>query len=190
MANEAASAKCRLRNEMIVKLRGVVAFSLALLAPQWVAAADPVEVPLWAEGDVSGNSQVMGVDGHPCGQIALVRITRLPPLNSKPLQPDPIVEIDERGRIIRRWATPVDSLPVAISGNSLIVDLHGEIYEIDSNREIRRWKVPQKRIDPELEPLECPKVTEFGDSAYLRCGYVADRAGGKKHLLAFQGVCT
>ena len=168
----------------------VAAFSLCLLALPALGGA-PVEILLWADGDIAGMKDVVDVDGHPCGQVAVVRLTRLPPTDAKPLQPDKVVEIDAKGRVLRTWATPVDSLPVAFIGDSLVVEVPGtgRFYKVRQSREIEEVAAPSPKPMSNFS-RQCPKVTAFGKSDYLQCGSAIDIRTGKGRLLAFQSVCT
>jgi len=152
---------------------------------------EPVEILLWADGDVVGMKNVVEMDGHPCGQVAIVRVTRLPPIDAKPLQPDKVVEIDANGEALRAWATPVDSVPVAVLDDSLVVEVPGtgRFYAVRQSREIEEVSAPSPNQASHSSRV-CPKVTAFGNSAYLQCGTFVDALTGKRRLLTFQSVCT
>lgn len=165
---------------------------LSMLFAAKIGSAADIEVSLWPVGNVESLPGVVSVEDGPCGSVARVRLSRLPPLDSIPLKPERVVEIDAAGQVIRRWATPVDTYPVALDGKALIVGFNGRVYyKVGADRHIQLIAgLPAPDTKFEGSERTCPKLPEFGKSAYARCWGFRDLKTQREHILMFEGVCS
>ena len=140
----------------------------------------------WVKDSVleSGLQELVIYD-HPCGSTAFVKAARIPPQDAR-LEAERIVELNSAGNELRRWYVPVDSWPLGLRGNQLLVNIHAGdrrdvalLVGVDGSYSV----VPFEQTGaPEI--AECPPYNGFGESAYVRCS----RFGGR--LLVYEGPCT
>ena len=156
-----------------------------------VAADQPrvYELHFWPGPNAEHDSRVVRLSNHPCGTVAVARVKTVPPLRKgERIEPERVVELAAGGTVLRRWAIPVDSTPIGVSGNRLLVRFG----------EIKLWLGLDGRIataedhpaPPVPEQARCGRVVEFGNSAFVQCLRFRDLQSGKYRLLVFQGVCT
>jgi hypothetical protein len=153
------------------------------------------ELSFWTKdsANVESDDRVIGMATHPCGVVAVARVTAIPALESDPtLEPERVVEFSPEGKVLRRWATPVDSVPIGIEDDRLSI----EIYQ---SKTIRLWIGIDGSIIAEeiqiatVEPTQqdCDNLaTEFGKSDYANCWLYRDLGNDEPRILAFEGVCT
>jgi hypothetical protein len=124
---------------------------------------------------------------HPCGEVAEAEVSKLPLTTYRPLQPDLVVELNRRGKVVRRWPAPVDYVVHTIKGDELLVTAGDRGFWIRPDGRFRRAST----IPPASETLTACDLTHvFGKSAYNQCSIFTDLAGGKKRKLGYQGICT
>ena len=124
---------------------------------------------------------------HPCGEVAEAEVAKLPPPEHTALRPDLVVELDRRDKVIRRWPTPVDFTPWALSGDELLVVLRAEGYWVRPDGSFRTASTIPPPNDTQAD---CDLQHVFGKSAYNGCGVFTDLANGRKRKLGYQGVCS
>ena len=154
------------------------------------SAAD-FSLAFWAGPSAEKDPRVSEVeDHHACtGRVAIAKVERLPTSKGGPLEPEFVEELDNKGRVVRRWPMPVDSYVIGVkeasifvgpfahaSGNSLEVNLNGTY-------------APAQFDASEPRNVECPGKATV-ESAYRRCFLFKDAATAKERLLTFQGPCT
>jgi hypothetical protein len=49
---------------------------------------------------------------------------------------------------------------------------------------------PAEAALPAATPADCPPLTLWGESAYVRCWRYRDSASGQERTIAYQGPCT
>ncbi len=126
---------------------------------------------------------------HPCGEVAYARVSTLPTSPNGPLQSEVVVELDRRGKVIRRWPMPVDFMPHALRGNELLAVVGGKGIWIRPNGSFRKaTAIPDDPTSGDM--IECDLTSVFGKSAYARCSRFVDLASRKMRTLGYQGVCT
>ena len=137
-----------------------------------------------------GADRVPGVQlthEHPCGQIALARVSKLPTGADGPLIAEEVVELDRRGKVLRRWPMPVDFTPHAVRGSALLAVLARKGIWIRPDGSFSRAKTIPAASD---RPIDCDLNAVFGASAYNECAVFTDIASHRKRTLGFQGVCS
>lgn len=126
--------------------------------------------------------------GHPCGEVARANVSKLPTADKGPLISELTVELNARGKVIRRWPMPVDYTPRALRGNELLAVAGDKGFWIRPNGKFRRAEaIPP--ADDSL-PFQCDLASVVGKSAYAGCQVFVDLASRKKRTLGYQGVCT
>lgn len=172
-------------------ISAVVFLPAILVADVAFSHDEAVEVALWSGPGAESDPRVVNVDGHPCGSIAIVRLSELPAVGSKTLEPEKVLEITPAGDTLRIWSAPVDTYPVAIEGDSLVVRFGRQLYRIGTDRSIERLEVgpaTESLGEPALQ--SCPPLEAFGSSVFVRCATLLDRKTDKSRLIAYQGMCT
>jgi hypothetical protein len=102
--------------------------------------------------------------------------------------PEQALEVLASGKVVRRWSIPVDSVPQALKGNTLIFAFGESAYGVNLQGLIE----PSQGISVELQPIpaKCKMPAEFKSSAFAGCWSVIDLLSRKRRILAFEGVCT
>lgn len=176
---------------MGIALVGLSTCALALAKP----AEGPWKLLFWIDGKVEGVSE-NDVIGHPCGAVVELSVSAIP-LNRPNIDTDRVIEFDMSGATIREWRAPVDSLPVAVDGNRLIIkysrEHSGGHLAILPLGKIEAYSMHS--IDtplPASAEMQCPAtlVTLFGKNDYLFCQRWKDRSTGARRNIAFEGICT
>lgn len=154
------------------------------------------EFEVWAGPKARSDSRVVRTHSHrACGaEVAVIRANRMPmPTGiNAPLQPELVVELDTSGKIVRHWGMPVDSIVSAVAGDRIIVPIAAahagaRALAISSNGSLARTTVPEA---PRKQSTECPLITAFEGSAYVRCFRYKDLRSAETRTLAYQGPCT
>ena len=140
-----------------------------------------------------------GIFEHPCGYVRETTVKALPPPGSPGFLKgaEKVLELNEQGEVVSRWAMPVDSWVMGVGGNSIIASYRkqaapGEYeiagLEISATGELRQ----RDAMEASARAIECPPALteDFGDSSYLRCAEFEDLKSGEKRVLAYEGVCT
>lgn len=153
-------------------------------------------ISIWAsDAELSGSGVSSSMDDtlheHPCGAVRSIRVHRLPAAGQPGHVPgtDEVVEYDPEGHLLRRWAVPVDALPLAIDGQRLFFSHYQAMFSVDTSG--RLTKVASHAAAKQ-ESVECPAaiVQEFKGSDFLGCSRMTDVATGKHRLIAAEGVCS
>jgi hypothetical protein len=182
-----------------------IAFCLSMVISIVLAVEPPqiYEFSFWTKPNVDydnpiADSRIVRISSHPCGTVAIAKVATIPSLTNDPtLEPEKVVAFSrEEGKLLQRWATPVDSVPVAIRENQLLI----EVYQSEI---VRLWIDVDGSIAKEENQISIPmpsrvpnrgKCTildsEFGKSAYADCWFFRDLENGKSRILAFEGICT
>jgi hypothetical protein len=134
-------------------------------------------------------------DHHACsGKVAVVRINAMPPFSkTATLQPDLAIELSETGAVIRRWSLPVDATVVGVVGERLIVPISSgnggrQAVSMSSSGDLQQVAVPGDGKPENL--IECPTISEFMGSAYVRCFEFTDLTSGQVRRIAYEMPCT
>jgi hypothetical protein len=173
--------------------KGLAAAGLMGAAFLLASAAGPTfEVALWANGrSARARPGIVALKAHPCGEIAIVRLDRMPRLDpggDAPLDPELIVEIGEGGKPAARWSAPVDYRPLAVRGREILIEHGGQRLWIATGGRIKREKAGADY--PKLVPMSCPPQGVHRDSEYAVCAALADAKSGRRRLIEYEAPCT
>jgi hypothetical protein len=175
-----------------------IVFVLSSIASIVFAVEQPqiYELSFWTKENVERDDRIVKISHHPCGVVAIAKVTQIPSLETDPtLEPERVVEFDSEGTLLRKWATPVDSTPIGIRDDRLLI----EIYRNIPNTPNLLWIGLDGSITPETSEIDTnePSQThcdglgkEFGDSGYANCWLYRDLANNKPRVLGFEGICT
>jgi hypothetical protein len=165
----------------------------SILSEPVAQAPQTYELSFWPGPNAASDRRVTRVAYHPCGQVAISKVTKIPPINTNQvLQPEQVDEFSTEGKVIRQWPTPVDSYPIAIKGNQLLV-------AISQTDPFRLWIGLDGTITPSNNLLSTDRHqrvkcgNESGNSngaATPRCSLYQDLESGRSRILKFDGVCT
>jgi hypothetical protein len=159
----------------------------ASLAIAIAATASAETFRFWPGKGASSAPGFKGMSDHPCGEVAEAEVSKLPSPNYEPLGPDLVVELNRRGKVIRRWPAPVDHNISAVKGDKILVTAGERAFWIRPDGSFKKEAViPQSSVTL----AECDLTSVFGKSAYARCAIYRDLATGKKRTLGYQGVCS
>lgn len=167
-----------------------IAALLLVLLPS--AAPEQFEISLWA-GDESAEAHpgVVATHAHPCGSIAVVRLSRMPRHKGDPraaLDSELIAEAGRDGRPRRRWSVPVDYQPIAVRGREILIDHGGRRLWIGTDRRIRR--APPGGSYPPPVAFQCPARGAHASSDYAICAAFTDLGTGRRRSLHYEAPCT
>ena len=119
--------------QISVKLPRVVVAALSVLVASAVFAGEKPSVALWANPKLFGKPGKYKIDEHPCGGTVTITTSAMPPyVEGADLTPEQVHEISSTGAKLRTWRTPVDTWPVAVNGNRLLVQDNGSAYWIST----------------------------------------------------------
>ena len=156
----------------------------------------PIKLLFWAKPGARKDPRVISVEPHELcsGDLATCRVTEIPrPTSDKALEPHIAFELTPEGKVINRWAIPVEYLVVGIRGNDLmLVPTFGEfgnrLVVVSRNRHVHTEtgydtlppSKPQDRDYPSLgRKLEGNQV-----------GLFLDTKSGSYRAIAFPEPCT
>jgi hypothetical protein len=173
--------------------RGLKAAGLFCAAFLLASAARPTfEVALWANAKSARDRPgVVSLSPHPCGEIAIVRLDRMPrlePGGRSPLDPELIAETGGAGKRSARWSVPVDYRPIAIRGREILIDHGGQRLWIGTGGRIKRDK--GGRTYPRPEPVSCPAGGVHRGSEYAVCAALADVESGRRRVIEYEAPCS
>lgn len=169
---------------------GAIRAAAALLLGAGTAAGpESFEITLWANDDsVERIANVVATSAHPCGTVARVRVTTMPPhvQPEGPLAPDLVAEVGSGGA---RWSVPVDSVPIAVDGTALLTK-HGEDGRlwIETDGSIRRGSAGESH--PRGIGRDCPAPMVQRESDYGMCLELVDRGTGRTRKFEYEAPCT
>lgn len=170
----------------------VVALSVALAG---LALVDFGKAPLekserfafWPHDGVSTAQGFERMLDHPCGEVAVAKVSKLPTAEDSPLEAELVVELDSGGKVIRRWPMPVDYWPRAVRGEELLVSAGDMSFWVRADGSFRR---ETKTPSFSAKPVSCDLTSVFGKSDYARCSIFVDLETLKERTIGYQGVCT
>lgn len=154
-------------------------------------AASPVPLELRAGPGAAKDSRVSRIYEHDLcsGNIAIVRVKRLPTSDDQALHPDWAYELDKSGAVVRRWPIPVENEVIGIAGNSLFVapatspEANWLTVELDGSYGASNFKGPKS-----VERTACP--AGYAKQPADRCFNVKDQSSQRLRLLSWAGPCT
>lgn len=171
-------------------MRTIAAAALLAVLPS--AGPEQFEVSLWAgEDGVERRPGVAEVHAHPCGSIAVVRLSRMPRHKGNAraaLDSELIVETGPGDRPRRRWSVPVDYQPLAVRGREVLIDHGGQRLWIGTDRRIRK-AAPGGAYPPPLA-FQCPAGGAHARSDYAICAAFIDLENGRRRSLQYEAPCT
>lgn len=174
-------------------IRAALTALVALVSSLAMAAGGEIILPFWAGPGATKDKRVSEIEEHHAcaGKIAYARVSRMPAPGSKgALQPELVVEVAPSGSIIGRWALPVDEIVLGVRGEEIVASHGGDesALFVSRNRSLRVGPRPRELPKPTVG--ECPRLPEFGQSAYLRCFTFSDLESKAVRRLAYQTPCT
>ncbi len=176
----------------------LVGLALTLGTDSSSAAQRGTILPFWAGPKVKDRYPAAVVSEHGLcdGDVAEVAISRMPPESDEALEPEKVLELDSAGHVIRKWRMPIDTAVVAIRGQQIIVPrpyrdaaANDEVLYIDPDGRFRLEALDISRFS-EPTQMQCPKLAEFGESAYVTCVVFRDLKDSTQRRIAYQSPCT
>jgi hypothetical protein len=164
--------------------------AVVLLATHAVAAPPAAfQFSFWPGPGARQDRRVLRIVQHPCGQVAVARVTVLPGVSqSGSLIAEAVVEVDAAGETVRRWRVPVDAYPIAFRGNGLIFASGNATYRVDPAGRVSRYTGPKPT--PASPFNNCSGAIEFPGSAYATCQTLTDLVTGKPRYIRFEAPCS
>ena len=169
----------------------ITVFCLITLPPVTIIGDNPVlyELLFWPGRNAKRDTRVVRIEDHPCGTVAVARVRTMPSFKKgQALEPERVAEFTKGAKVLRRWAIPVDSTPIGISGDRLLVRFGVHRLWIAADGAIA--SADSQPLPASPEPAECGTLHEFGDSTHVQCLRFRDLETGKFRFLSFEGVCT
>jgi len=149
--------------------------------------AQTVELPFWLPDtlDPKTDPRIVEWDGHPCGAVAYLRLTRI--VNDLGgLGSEMVIEFDAKGDEAGLWRVPVDTTVEAIRGDLLGILVGPRAYWVD-----RDGALFERRSGGAASTgIPCPPTQRFADSPYLHCLLLTDHLGGASRRIAAPEVCS
>src|SRR6185503_18611271 len=102
----------------------ITVFCLITFPPVTIVGDNPgvYELLFWPGRNAKRDIRVVRIEDHPCGTVAVARVRTMPSFKKgQALEPERVVEFTKGAKVLRRWAIPVDSTPIGISGDRLLV---------------------------------------------------------------------
>jgi hypothetical protein len=126
-------------------------------------------------------------EDHACGEVVIAKVSKLPRIGKGPLQSEKVVELNSRGKVIRRWPVPIDYRVDGIKADELFVHVGMKNYWIRPDGSFRQAK-PITVSDMKMAHCELREV--FADSEDAQCGKFLDLRSQKERTLGYEGPCT
>lgn len=153
-------------------------------------------LPFWTGAALKGLSEeeirqrdqrIKSVDGHPCGNMVMARVGRVPQADDAYLSPDTVKEISREGRVVGVWLVPIDGVPLAIDGTRIMVGIHDEAFWFGQDRRITSIyeAIPSK---PKGE--DCPNNDAGFKGESYGCTTLVDRTSRQSRMAVSYFVCT
>lgn len=169
-------------------MRALRLFAVLLLACGLGGASAAEVFQFWPGEGAKSAAGFQRMSEHPCGEVAIAEVSKLPTAKKGPLVSELVVELDPQGKVINRWPMPVDYDLRAARGGELLVVVANSGFWIRANGTFRRATAippPDKR-----SPVKCDLTSVFGKSAYAACSVLTDLASHKDRTFGYEGVCT
>lgn len=164
--------------------------SIFLLTSLFAHAKKPPTFTLWANDRLFSNPGKWKVVDHPCGGVVRFTSFQIPKYSeSNDVSPDEVFEITAKGKKVRSWRVPVNTVPVAINNNKLIVQDAYSNYLITTSGHIEFIKRSRGEEDV-VVPTICETKEAFPKSDYATCKILKDEKSGKHRIFAYEAVCT
>lgn len=164
---------------------------LLLVITASCASGAEFEFRFWPAPGADKDPRFVGIDDGPCGQVATARVSSMPRYSKTELfTPERVLELNDRGNVIRQWVIPVDAALYALDGNNLLFTFSDSLYKVSTARAVSQVENRLSVPPPAPESVQCAVPKEFQPSDYASCWRFKDRRSGNKRLLAFEGVCT
>jgi len=174
------------------RFRSFIAFVLPALLVSvlaFAAQAEVHELPFWSTKGAETDSRVVGTVWSGCGDLLIAKVRVMPnPAKGDVLGVDEVYELDSRSRVKRKWRLPANSVPVAFSGNQVVVKADTGDYLIGTDGSIQG-----SRSNVEFQALDqvtCKLPRAFKGSAYASCVKLPSIDGKSTITLAMNGPCT
>jgi hypothetical protein len=154
----------------------------------WNHGAD-FEFRFWPAPGARNDPRIVSMDDGPCGEVATARVPKMPNYaETEPFAPERVLELGSGGKILRRWAIPVDSTPYAVAGNDLFFTFDKTVYRVSLQGAVSLETSPPPADN--AEEVECATPKEFLPSEYVGCWSFTDLRSKKPRVLAYEGVCS
>jgi hypothetical protein len=173
---------------MYLRLALLVIAAAMLLA---CAPSRTFTIKVWTDwpGAISQAEAVArGISLHPCGATREVRVSKLAPGDIEGT--NTVVELDAQGRVLNRWDTPVDIMPVAVRGSRLYVATEAEVLEIGSAGDLR---VVHEFARDTGQHAVCEQALDLYRKKHNTadaCWIYLDSTTGQPRNIAFPLICT
>jgi hypothetical protein len=123
---------------------------------------------------------------HPCGE-SVTAYVKLVPTTHPVIEGETVFELDASGRLIRQWPVPINRLPLALLGDTLLLNAYSDSVAIGIS--------PSGAVSIHLhddtgarEAAPCPETELLGTSDYKVC--TAFGVTEPKRILVYQAPCT
>lgn len=150
----------------------------------------------YVKQDHWNDPNLTAIEGHPCGGVLPMRLSRIPEFPADgPIRPSEVLEFDSQGEIVQRWRAPADYGFQAVSGDRILLNIHGDGWR-------RFWVGADGVLEPSqraesidiLQSRSCPAAirAHFGgdEEGYPFCAVFLDELDGTERQIAFESVCT
>jgi hypothetical protein len=133
-----------------------------------------VELAYWATKQTPPSG--VQISDHPCGRVVMVRSDHVP-ARADWFESDVVHEIDRQGKILRSWRVPIDSYPVGVEGDELLMTYGAESQEmlrvsLDGAISVKH-RPPQKFLEPHWCSQPYPDVRDAVCAPYQTKPYRA-----------------
>jgi hypothetical protein len=160
---------------------------LALTAS--AVSAQPFELSFWPSENAKGDPRVVRLESHPCGEVAVARVTAIPPFKKgAALTPELVLETSPTGKVIRRWWLPTDSSIRAIRGDTLTIQYYSKLYTVRPGGRISELALAE--FSDEVQRSRCKVPPELLPSDYATCEVFNDTKTNLPRRLAYEGICS
>ena len=151
--------------------------------------AQSLELSFWPSSAAATDPRVIRIDEHPCGEVAVARVSIIPPYKKGAvLTPERVLETSATGKVIRRWWLPTDSFIRTIRGNTLTIEHASKVYEVHPGGHIS--PLPMRDFPEDAQRPTCKIPAELQPSDYAVCEVFKDTRTHRPRLLAYEAVCT
>jgi hypothetical protein len=177
------------RRQMQRFSRCLLLAGLSAFASPSALAAPSFELPFWPTPGVERDPRFVRTQEGACGDLALARVRSMPnPQLGDVFATDSAFELDARSRVRRTWLLPANAVPLAASGDRLLVQVDRTNYLISTRGSIEATTTIADL--PASAEASCKMPAALRGSGYARCHKLPVIRGSGTVLLAFQGPCT
>lgn len=171
-------------------MRRIVLMGIILMCSHSALANKPNGIWAWQDDTVAEQVKVLeqGLD-HPCGMTHKIVLNKMPSADKASQTGLEVVVEYRKKKVINRWVVPVDTVPLAIDDENLVVSHNPGPLLVNIQGFIT---LLYKQTDMSIPLESCPGFLDgvFREPDNLICLKIPDKKTKQPRYLAYKGPCN